>query len=346
MNTMKAAIFQEYGSPDVMQLTQLPKPTPKDNEVLIRVHATTVTSGDARVRRADPFLVRFFFGFRHPKKQILGSELAGVVEAVGKDVTEFKVGDRVFAFKGSEIGASVEYICMQEDGLIAPIPEHMSYEEAAAIPFGGTSALYFIKEQGAIEPGQKVLIYGASGSLGTAGIQIAKHYGAEVTGVCSTKNVELVKSLGADHVVDYTREDFTESGKKYDIIFDTVGKSPFAGSVDSLTKEGRYVRAVHMAPGVLLKGAWTSMTTSKKVLGGVAWERREDILLLSDLMDAGKLKAVIDQSFPIEDIAEAHRYVDKGHKRGNVVISWVSDHVDRAPSNAHLQGSKHSNASM
>ena len=320
---MKAAIFQQYGPPEVMQVVEMETPIPKDNEVLIRVHATTVTSGDARVRRADPFLVRLFFGLRYPKKQMLGSELAGEVVAVGKDVAALKIGDRVLAYKGADIGASAEYVTMPEDGLLATIPEQISYEDAASITFGGTASLFFLEQQGEIQPGHKILIYGASGALGVAGVQLAKYFGAEVTAVCSTKHIDLMKSLGADHVVDYTKKDFTQSGKKYDLIYDTIGKSPFAGSVKSLNREGRYLRAVHMTPGALLKGLWTSLTTKKKVLGGVAYERRQDILLLRDLLVEGKLTAVIDSRYPVEQIAEAHRHVDRGHKQGSVIVSWV-----------------------
>lgn len=322
---MKAAIFQQYGPPEVMQVVEMEKPTPGHNEVLIRVHVSTVTSGDARVRRADPFLVRLFFGLRYPKKQILGSELAGEVVAVGKDVTEFNIGDRVLAYRGADIGASAEYVTMPEDGLLATIPEHVTYEEAASITFGGTASLFFLEEQGKVQPGDKVLIYGASGALGVVGVQLAKYFGAEVTAVCSTKNIDLMTYLGADHVVDYTKEDFTLNGKQYDIIYDTVGKSPFARSLDSLTAEGRYVRAVHMEPGVLLKGLWANLTTKKKVLGGVAYERRQDIVLLRDLLVEGKLRPVIGKRFPVEEITEAHRHVDGGRKQGTVVVTWSQD---------------------
>ena len=319
---MKAVQFKQYGPPEVMQLATLPKPAPGDQEVLIRVHATTVTSGDARVRRADPPLVRLFFGFMHPKKQILGSELAGEIVEVGKGVTSFKIGQRVLAFRGADIGASAEFVTMPEDGLIATIPDEITYEEAASILFGGTSSLFFLKHQGAIQPEQKVLIYGASGALGVAGVQLARHFGAEVTAVCSAKNAALMESLGAHHVMDYNKEDFTRDAKKYDLIYDTVGKSPFDGSVKALSEQGRYLRAVHMAPGVLWKGLWTNLTSKKKVLGGVAHERREDILLLRDLLVSGALRAVIGRRYPVEEIIEAHRYVDQGHKQGSVVITW------------------------
>ena len=322
---MKAILYKEYGGPEVLHVAEIETPAPKDNEVFIRVHATTVTAGDARVRRADPFLVRLFFGLRRPKMQILGGELAGQVEAVGKDVTQFKPGDRVVVQRGSALGGYVEYICIAEDGRIAHIPENVTYEEAAGMPFGASSSLFFLKEQGQIQPGQKVLIVGASGALGTSGVQLAKHFGAEVTGVCSTRNVDLVKSLGADHVIDYTKEDYTKNGQQYDIIYDTVGKSPFSASVRSLKKEGRFVRAVHMKPSVMLKGLWTNLTSKKNVLAGVAPDRREDLLFLRDLMAQGVLKTVIDSRYPVASIADAHRLVDSGRKRGSVIVSWVEE---------------------
>jgi len=303
------------------------KPVPKDNEVLIKIHATSVTSGDCRMRRADPFAVRFFNGLTRPKKiTVLGNELAGEIEAVGKDVKLFKTGDQVFGQTGLHLGANAEYICLPEDGTLVIKPTNLTYEEAASIPFGGGTALHFLRKGNigtspALPARQKVLIYGASGSLGTASVQLASYFGAEVTGVCSSANAELVKSLGADKVIDYTLEDFTKSGEHYDIIFDTVGKSPFSGCVRSLTPKGVYLRAVHMTFSPLVRGLWTSMTSSRKVIGGVAAERKENLGFLKGLIEAGRLKPVIDRRYPLEQIAEAHRYVDKGHKRGNVVIT-------------------------
>jgi NADPH:quinone reductase-like Zn-dependent oxidoreductase len=318
---MKAVVYTQYGSPEVLQLEEIEKPTPKQNEVLIKIYATTVTSGDARLRRADPFLVRLYFGLTKPKKPILGVDVAGVIESVGNDVKLFKEGDKVF---GSTfdfgLGAHAEYKCLPEDAVLATKPENLSYEESAAVFFGGHTSLHYLKK-GNIKRGQKVLIYGASGALGTYAVQLAKFFGAEVTGVCSSTNLELIKSLGAEKVIDYKKEDFTKGGKTYDIIFDTVGKSPFAGSVKSLKKNGIYLRAVHMSPSAIVQGLWTSIITGKKVIGGVAVERKEDLIFLKQLVEAGKIKPVIDRRYPLAQITEAHRYVDKGHKKGNVIIT-------------------------
>lgn len=319
---MKAIVCTEYGSPEVMQLQEVEKPTPKANEILIKIYATTVTSADRRIRKADPFPVRFFYGFPRPKKNtILGSELAGEIEAVGKNVKQFKVGDPVFASAGIGLGANAEYICLPETGAVAIKPTNMTYEEAAAIPFGATTSLFFLRDKGKIQRGQEVLIYGASGALGMAAVQLAKFFGAQVTGVCRTAKLDLVKSLGADSVIDYMQEDFTQNGKTYDIIFDTSGKSPFAGCLKSLKLGGRYLRAVHINLLPILRGLWTSMTSRKQVMGGVAIERQEDLLFLKELIEAGKIRSVIDRCYPLEQTAEAHRYVEQGGKKGNVVIT-------------------------
>lgn len=318
---MKAIICTEYGSPEVMQLKEVEKPTPKENEVLIRIYATTVTSADVRIRKSDPFPVRFFYGFKRPKKNtILGSELAGEIEAIGKNVKQFRPGDQVFAGAGTSLGANAEYICLPAAAAVTIKPTNMAYEEAAAIPFGATTSLVFLRNKGNIQNGQKVLIYGASGALGTAAVQLAKSFGTEVTGVCSTANLELVKSLGADEVIDYTKEDFTTSGKTYDIVFDTTGKSPFSGCLKSLKQNGIYLRAVHITLSPVIRGLWTSMTSNKKVIGGVAIERKEDLIFLKELIEAGKMKSVVDRRYLLEQTAEAHRYVEQGHKKGNVVI--------------------------
>jgi NADPH:quinone reductase-like Zn-dependent oxidoreductase len=317
---MKAVIYEKYGAPEVLQLKQIDKPVPKPNEVLIRIYATNVSSGDVRMRKADPFAVRFMLGLRNPKLKVLGIVFSGKVEAVGKDVTRFKIGDRVYGTSIKKFGTYAEYICLPDDVIIAAMPDGHSYEEAAAIPFGGTTALHFLRAA-KIQSGQKVLIYGASGAVGTAAVQLAKHFGAEVTAVCSTSNVALVTSLGADKVIDYTKEAFTAAGNTYDIVFDAVGKSPFPGSIASLTKKGYYLRVVHMSLPPIIKGLWTSITSGKKVIGGVTKETVADFEFLNELIATGQLKPVIDRTYPIEQMAEAHRYVEQGHKKGNVVVS-------------------------
>jgi len=323
---MKAIIWTKYGPPEVLQLMEVEKPAPKDNEILIKIFATSVSSGDVRMRSFEtipplPWLpFRLAVGLFKPRKKIMGFALAGEVESVGKDVKRFKPGDQVFGSAGFGGGTYAQYISMPEKAVLATKSSDMTYEEAAAISFGGMTVLHFLRK-GKIQAGNKVLIYGASGSLGTYAVQLAKHFGAEVTGVSSTVNLEMVRSLGADHVIDYTKEDFTQNGESYDIIFDTVGMSPFSGSVKSLNKNGYYLRAVHMTLSPLLQGLWTSMTSSKKVIGGVASEKTEDLEFLRGLIEAGKLKPVIDRTYPLEEMAEAHRYVETGHKKGNVVIT-------------------------
>jgi NADPH:quinone reductase-like Zn-dependent oxidoreductase len=317
---MKAAFFTKYGSPDVVSIKEVEKPIPNDNEILVKVYATTVNSGDARLRRADPFIVRLFFGLFKPSTNILGVDVAGVVEEIGKDVTLYKVGDQINGSTyGNGFGAHAEYICLKEDGVLAQKPENLSFDESVSIFFGGHTALHFLRKAN-IKRGQKVLIYGASGSVGTYGVQLAKYFGAEVTGVCSGANVELVKSLGADKVIDYTTTNFTKNEEIYDIIFDTVGKSPFLGSIHSLSKKGIFLRAVHMSIVPIIQGIWFGLTTNKKIIAGVASENKEDLIFLNELANIGKLIPVIDRIYPLKKISEAHEFVDKGHKKGNVVI--------------------------
>jgi NADPH:quinone reductase-like Zn-dependent oxidoreductase len=318
---MKAIVCTKYGPPDVLQLKEIEKPTPKDNEVLIRVHATTVTSGDVRLRSSTwaPWFwlpARIMFGLTRPRQPIPGNELAGEVESVGRDVTRFKKGDEVYGIYWwvSFGGANAEYICLPENG-VATKPANMSYEEAAAVPIGGLTAYHLLRKAG-IQSGQKVIVVGASGSVGTFAVQLARYFGAEVTGVCSTANMEMVKSLGADKVIDYTKEDFTENGQTYDIIFDAVIKTSFSRSKSSLKHRGVFLTVDYP----ILLALWTSIVGSKKVKYGVA-NRIEDLVFLTEVIEAGELKAVIDRRYPLAQTAEAHEYVETGRKKGNVVIT-------------------------
>ncbi|MDF2012395.1 NAD(P)-dependent alcohol dehydrogenase [Priestia megaterium] len=301
---MKAMVCTKYGKPDVLQLQEVEKPIPKENEILIKIYATTVTSGDCRVRSFNsPLLLwlpmRIVLGLRKPRKSILGVELAGEVEDVGKNVTRFKKGDQLFAMTGMKFGGYAEYICLPEKGTIAVKPENVTYEEAASISFGGTTALHFFRK-GTIQTGQKVLIYGASGAVGTAAVQLASYYGAEVTGVCSAKNRELVKSLGADRVIDYQNENFTEKQEKYDLIFDAVGKITKNQCKAALALNGRFVS---------VEGQ------------GIAKVQTKDLLLLKKLIEEGQIKSVIDRCYSLEQVPEAHEYVETGHKIGSVVVT-------------------------
>ena len=329
---MKAIVATNYGPPEVLQLKEVEKPTPKDNEVLIRIHATTVRSGDVVIRSAayNPWFwlpARIMFGFIRPRKTIPGDELAGEIESIGKDVTLFKKGDQVFGFTGGIGfgGANAEYKCLPEDGMVAIKPANMTYEEAAAVPVGLGTALHLLRKA-AIQSGQKVLINGASGGVGTAAVQLAKYYGAEVTGVCGPTNLEMVKSLGADKVIDYTQEDFTKSGETYDVIFDTVIKTSFSGSKSSLKQRGVFITTDWPLIGYggisgVLQALRASMVGSKKVIFGIASENPEDLIILRELIEAGKFKSVIGRRYPLEQTAEAHSYVAKGHAMGNVVIT-------------------------
>ena len=320
---MKAVLYEKYGSPDVLHLEDIEKPTPKDNEVLIKVFASSVTKYDcwARSSTAPPgfgLLSRIASGIRKPKQPILGTELAGEIASAGKTVKRFKKGDQVFAFL-MNLGAYAEYVCMPEDGFIAPKPTNLTFEETAAVPQGALTALYFLRKAN-IQGGQKVLIFGASGGIGTYAVQLAKYFGAEVTGVCSTPKLEYVRSLGADRVIDYTKEDFTNNVRTYDIIFDTVGKTSVSRSISSLKESGLYVFATFGLP-MLVQALWLLRKSDKKAIIGVLEERPEDLIYLRELIEAGQIKPVIDKRYPLEQTVEAHRYVETGCKKGSVIIT-------------------------
>ena len=325
---MKAIVLTRYGSPDVLQLVDVATLIPRNNEVLIKIHATTVTSGDCRVRSLKMptgfgLVSRLAFGVFRPRQPILGTELAGEIVSVGPDVTRFKIGDQVFAMSGFGMGCHAEFKCMPEDAALVRKPARLTYEQAAAIPFGGTTALNFFK-RGNLQRGEKVLVNGASGAVGTAAVQLARHFGAEVTAVCSSANTDLVKSLGAAHVIDYTREDFTRKGETYHVVMDTVGTAPFSRSKASLKDAGRLLLVLAGLPD-MLKIPWQAMTSGKKIIAGPAAERAEDLRFLAQLVEAGEFKPVIDRRYSLEQIAEAHRYVDSGRKKGNVVVTLKRD---------------------
>ena len=335
---MKAIVYTEYGSPDVLHLTEVEKPTPKDNEVLIRIDATTVNFGDMLARNFKavsprkfnmPFLfwlpARLAFGFNKPRKHILGSEFAGKIEDVGKDVTRFKKGDQVFGYLGESMGAYAEYRCVPESGCVSMKPSNLSCAKAAVIPYGAIMALSLLRKA-KIQPGQQVLINGASGGIGSAAVQLARHFGAEVTGVCGTPRLEFVKSLGADRVIDYTKEDFTQGSETYDLIFDVLGKSSFSHCKRSLKPNGIQLFASFKMKQ-LFQMLWTSMIGSRKVICAIAPGSLEDLISVRELVEAGKIKAIIDRCYPLEQTAEAHRYVESGHKQGHVVITI--DHASR-----------------
>ena len=324
---MKAVLHTQYGPANLLQIKEVDKPVPKDNEVLIAIHATTVSTGDCNMRNLTfvtksmiPF-ARLTFGIRKPwKARVLGTELAGEVEAVGKRVTRFKRGDRIVASTGMAGGGHAQYACLPEKGALAIKPDSLSWEEAVAIPFGANTALYFLRDLGKIQTGQELLIIGASGSIGSAGVQLAKHFGATVTAVCSSAHVDMVKSLGADKVIDYTKEDFTANAQTYDLIFDIVGATTFDRCQRSLKPHGVFLQNI-LGLTDIVRILWTSIAAGKKVKGGVAMENPERMNLIAELAAAGKLKPVIDRHYPLEQIAEAFKYVEQGHKKGNVVIT-------------------------
>lgn len=333
---MKAVVYTEYGPPDVLKLTEIDKPTPQDNEVLIKIHARSVGFGDLLARNfpaSTPrsfnmpgplwFIARLAIGWNKPRATILGAELAGKVEAVGSAVTQFKVGDQVFAYPGQSFGANAEYMCMRENAAIAHMPANMSYEEAATVPYGAITALLLLRKAN-VQPGQKVLIIGASGSIGSFAVQLAKHYGAEVTGICGTQRIEMVKTLGADHVIDYTKEDFTQNGQTYDLIFDVLGRSKFKRGKHSLKPGGIYQYAsfklAQVGAGIL-----TSFSGDKKVICGMAFEKQADLVEVKELVEAGAIKTVIDRTFPLEQTADAHRHYESGQRTGHVVIVSEQD---------------------
>jgi NADPH:quinone reductase-like Zn-dependent oxidoreductase len=327
---MKAIVHTKYGPPDELQLLEVEKPVPGDNEVLIKIHATTVTTTDCNARnftfvpQSFMLFARIMFGFKKPRIKILGIDLAGEIEAIGKDVKLFKADDHVFGSPGTKFGGHAEYVCVPENGPLAIKPADLSWEKAAAISLAGNTALFFIRDLAKIQAGQKILIHGASGAIGTYAVQLAKYYGAEVTGVCSSTNAEMVKSLGADMVIDYTKEDFTKSDERYDFVFDVVGKTTFSQCKGILKPKGIYLENM-MEVKDFLKVLWTSIVGGKKIKGGVSTERAENLKFFIELIESGKLRPVIDRIFPLEKTAEAFQYVEQGHKKGNVVISLNSE---------------------
>ncbi len=320
---MKAIVCTKYGPPEVLQLKDVEKPSPKGNEVLIRIHAATLNATDPIIRKGEPYVSRIFTGLTNPKNPIPGTELAGEIEAVGADVKLFKEGDQVFA--QTDFGAHAEYICLPENSALGLKPDNMTYGEAAAVGDGALGAVVYLRDKANIQKGQEVLINGASGSLGTAAVQLAKYFGAEVTGVCSTANLEMVKSLGADKVIDYTREDFTNTGQTYELIFDAVSMSSFSHCKSSLKQGGVYIRTIPTL-AFFIQVFWTSIIGNKKAIIAApgmrsSSKKTKDLAFLKGLIEAGKLKSVIDRSYSLEQIAEAHAYVEAGHKTGNVIIT-------------------------
>lgn len=333
---MKAVVCPQYGSPEVLRLEDVPTPTPSDDEVLVQVHAASVTAADSMMRRGIPFYARFFLGLTKPKQPIPGTGFAGEVVSVGEDVSRFKPGDAVFGETGVQFGAQAEYVCVPADGVVAPLPHTMSYAEAAPVCDGALTSWSFLKALADLHPGQRVLVNGASGSLGTAAVQLATHVGAEVTGVCSTSNLDLVRSLGADAVVDYTQTDFTETDRPYDVIYDTVGKRSFSECKNALTKTGLYLSPVLRIP-LLLQMLWTASVGGKKAVFSATGMRPPEALRtllqeLTDLIESGAIRSVMDRHYPLDQATEAHRYVDRGHKTGNVVLTMpCADRPDLNP---------------
>lgn len=325
---MKTIVYENYGPPDVLELKEVDKPAPKKNEVLIKILATTVTSADCRVRSLNVpagfgLMTRFVFGVRKPRRKVLGMELSGVIVSIGSNVTKFNVGDEVFAMSGINMGCYAQFKCMPESGCIVLKPANLSYEDAAALSFGGTTAIDFIR-RAKLQSGEHVLVNGASGSVGSAFVQLAKYFGAHVTAVCSTANIELVKSLGALHVIDYTKEDFTKNGCVYDLIVDTVGTTPLARIHHSLKSGGRMLMVAAGLPE-LMHALWLSVRHQFNVIAGPASEREEDLGTLAELAKVGNFKPVIDRTYPFLEMQDAHRYVEQGHKKGNVVIVMEHD---------------------
>lgn len=321
---MKASISKQYGTPEVFNVEEVTKPTPKENEVLVRIYAATVTGSDLMMRKGKPYVGRLFLGLSKPKTTILGFDFAGEIVETGKNVTSFKVGDKVFGGTTS-LGSYAEYTCVSADDVITTMPENISYQDAAPVSGSAITVMNFLKGLGKIKAGDKVLINGASGSLGTYAVQIAKQFGAEVTGVCSTSNITMVQELGADFVIDYTKTDFTKNGKQYDIIFDTVGKTTFSACENSLTASGIFLSSVVSIP-LLLQMMKTSFFGSKKAKTSSTGmlptkERLNYFLELKELLKANRIKTVIDHSYPLSQMAEAHQYVEKGHKKGNIIIN-------------------------
>ena len=321
---MKAAVYHEYGSPEVIRIEDIEKPTPKDHQVLVRVRASTVGTWDCEARSFSFPLwfwlpLRMAMGIRKPRWRVLGQELAGKVEAVGKDVTRFKPGDRVFASVGLGFGAHAEYVCLSSRRTVTHKPQNMSYAEAASIPTGGDNALHFLR-LAEVQPGERVLVNGAGGNIGVMAVQIAKHYGAEVTAVDSAEKLDVLRDIGADHVIDYAVEDFTRAGKTWDVIFDLVQKSSYSGAIAALNPKGRYIVANPLFAS-LLRARWTNRTSDKKVLTQFAGSKPEDLVILKELAEAGEIRAAIDRQYPLEKAAEAHAYVDSGRRKGTVVLT-------------------------